>query len=497
MLRKVAGLLVALFSALVSLADAGWAQGRHALVIANSAYRHIDALPNPVKDAVVVEAFLKASGFEVTVARDLERRALVEAVETFARSLEGTSRDSSALIYFAGHGVQVDGHNYLLPVDARITREADIALQGVRLDDVMRKLDGLPSATRIVVLDACRNNPFEAASVARGLAIVSAPPGTLVAYSTSPGATAEDGRGEHSPFVLAFLKAAGKPGAPIETALKDTRVAVHAATAGRQIPWEVSSLVKPFTFVSGKAEPSRSGTEAAKDEAGWRRELEGRSAREAVEIVVREDTVVVYQVFLALFPDAPEAVRFRTILERRIEMWAWYEAVTLDTVAAYEAFLARYATSDLAVAARRLAERARQRTAFLGGAPRSLLASAPAGAAQTLAAGGVGPAAPAVRTVVREVPVVREVIKEVRVPSPPEIRTVVKEVPVVKTVVKEVPGPTRVVEKIVRVPSPPKVVTRVETKVVRVPVPCHCRGGAGSGRGGASGGGVIRGRSVR
>src|SRR5205085_5559898 len=131
--------------------------------------------------------------------------------------------------FYAGHGVQVDGENFLVPVDAHIGREADVPLQAMRLGDVMNALAAVPSKTRIVILDACRNNPFSNINktAGRGLAIVDAPNGSLVAYSTAPGAEAEDGAGANSPFTAAFTRVATERGLPIELALKRVRLAVN------------------------------------------------------------------------------------------------------------------------------------------------------------------------------------------------------------------------------------------------------------------------------
>jgi hypothetical protein len=455
--------------ALLSLSGVAAAQNRFALVIGNSSYRAVTPLPNPVRDAQAVTAFLRTAGFEVTSALNLDQSDMRRVVRDFAARHADKDKDTVALIYFAGHGVQVDGENYLLPVDADIAREADVALEGVRFADIMNHLDRIRSATRIVILDACRNNPFADGNAARGLAIVNAPAGSLVAYSTSPGATAEDGSGANSPFAAALLESAKTPGAPIEATLKNVRLAVHKVTDGRQIPWEVSSLVEPFSFfpgaAAGKVEPARE-----KSAEAWRKELQSASPEQAVEIVLREDRVVVYREFVTLFPQSPLLAHLRSIMERRLEMWDWFEAVSLDQGAGYEAFLKRYPNSDLAVSARRLTERALLRSAMASASPGELGISAQA-------------AAPQVRTVIKEVrvpspPEIRTVVKEVRVPSPPEIRTVVKEVPVVKTVVKEVPV-VKTVTKVVRVPSPP--VVRTVTKVVRVPTPCRCTQPGGRG----------------
>ena len=166
--------------------------------------------------------------------------------------------DTVALVFYAGHGIQVDGENYLVPVDIDPKREADIPLQAVRLNDLLNTLNSVPNKKRIVMLDACRNNPFPAisASTGRGLAMVdtkSGAPGTFISYSTSPGAEAEDGTGRNSPYTTALLNVAREPGLAIEEVFKRVRVSVNDATQGRQVPWESSSLTTDFRFFAGPA----------------------------------------------------------------------------------------------------------------------------------------------------------------------------------------------------------------------------------------------------
>ncbi len=397
-----------------------------------------------------------------------------------------------ALIYFAGHGVQVDGENYLIPVDAKISVAEDVPLAAVRLADVMNLMSAVPSKTRIVILDACRNDPFKdiAKSTGRGLAIVNAPEGSIVAYSTSPGAVAEDGSGNNSPFTAAFIEAAKVPGAEIGTVFQNARLAVHQSTEGRQTPWEITALTEPFAFFPGDAAPKELQPE--KSEGEWRKDLKSRSADEAYDIVVREDNVIVYQLFLVLFPDAPFVNEITIILDRRLEMFAWFDAVRLNSVLAYEAFLARYPKSDLAPTAKRLKDRARSLADQANAMPDSVRI------AET----------PEIKTVIKEVPVEKlvtkevikevpvEVIKEVKVPfevvkevKVPVEKIVIREVPVekivVKEVIKEVRVPVeRVVIKEVKVP-----VEKIVIKEVKVPVriPCNC-GGGGGGDGGDGGG---------
>ena len=476
MLKRIGFALLAL-AALVGTSAGALAEGRFALVLGNSKYQAVPALPNPVRDAESVTDLLSTAGFEVSLALDFGRSDMHRAVRDFATKVAEKGKDTVVLVYFAGHGLQIDGENYLLPVDAKIERESDVALEALRLTDVMNMLDTIPSKARIVILDACRNNPFEDIKdkTGRGLAIVNAPAGTVVAYSTSPGTQAEDGSGANSPFTSALVDAAKQKGAAIETVFQNVRLAVHKATDGRQTPWEVTALTEPFAFFpgkgGGKAEPS-----PKKSEAVWREELRSYAPKQAYDVAVREDNVIVYQIFVSLYPESTFARELRLIIERRLEMLAWFDAMTLNSAAAFEAFLARYPRSDLAKTAKRLLERARTRALMANTSPGAL---------------GLTPK-PEIRTVVREVrvPVEKEVIRRVEVPVVKEV-VKIKEVRVpvvkIKEVIKrvEVPGPVRIKEvvktvrvpgpvrtKIVRVPGP----VRVRTKTIRVPVrvPCNC-----------------------
>src|SRR5678816_3750441 len=186
-------------------AQSAFAENRLALVIGQSAYRSVPVLPNPANDARAVTQLLTDSGFEVSTASDLSQNQIREAVSAFAGKVEAKGADTVALVFYAGHGLQIDGENYLVPVDVDPKREADIPIQAVRLNDVLNTLTSVPSRMRIVLLDACRNNPFPELSktAGHGLAIVDArigAPGTFVSFSTSPGAEAEDGSGANSPY---------------------------------------------------------------------------------------------------------------------------------------------------------------------------------------------------------------------------------------------------------------------------------------------------------
>jgi len=363
---------------LLSWSQAACAENRIALVVGNSAYQSVTALPNPANDAKAMAEMLTAAGFEVVAAPDLTQSDMRQAIGDFAAKVAGKGQDTVALVFYAGHGLQVDGENFLVPIDARIQREGDVPLQALRLVDLMNTLASTPSKTRIVVLDACRNNPFSEINktTGRGLAIVDAPVGSIVSYSTSPGAEAEDGGGANSPFTSALLAVARQPGLPIEQALKQVRTSVNQATEGRQVPWESSSLTTDFFFFPGQGGPAprtpQGGTAPGTGLGGtravpksvdvWRKQLLSLKPQEAYEIVIRDDTIEGYEAFLALYGVPPFATRVRSLVERRKEMVAWYTAVTVNTVVSFQAFLASYPNSDLAATARRLLERARNRS---------------------------------------------------------------------------------------------------------------------------------------
>src|SRR5262249_2699333 len=186
---------------------------------------------------------------------------------------------------------------------------------------------------------------------------------------TAPGTEALDGDGYNSPFTTALLKIGPEPGLPIEQALKRVRLEVNDSTRRQQTPWESSSLTTEFSFFpNSTARPSTNALQpaAAHGEArsveSWQKELKGRSPRDAYDIVIREDKVEAYQAYLALYPSQSLAPTVRTLVDRRLQMVAWYEAVTINTVAGYQNFLASYPEPALAGTATRLIERARSRS---------------------------------------------------------------------------------------------------------------------------------------
>ncbi|MDQ8726693.1 caspase family protein [Bradyrhizobium sp. LHD-71] len=376
MLRHFKAAAVASLFAIIACNPA-FAENRLALVIGNSAYRTVSPLPNAESDAKRMGELLGSAGFEVMNTPDLSQDDLRKTIAEFAGKLAASGPDTVALVFYAGHGIQVDGENFLVPVDIDPKREADIPLQAVRLNDLLNTLNSVPNKMRIVMLDACRNNPFPTISqtTGRGLAMVdtrSGAPGTFISYSTSPGAEAEDGTGANSPYTTALLNVARERGLPIEEAFKRVRVAVNDATQGRQVPWESSSLTSDFRFFAGDhpTQPdgqAASGTTPAKASSArstddWRRELQGKDPEVAYRLVIAEDSIEGYEAFVVVFPQSPHAVRTRHLADRRKEMIAWNTAVIVNAAASYRSFVVSYPGSDLAPTARKLEDRVRNRS---------------------------------------------------------------------------------------------------------------------------------------
>jgi uncharacterized caspase-like protein len=232
------------FTAILSPAQSGT---RLALVLGNAKYEAVTALDNPANDAADLARALRRIGFEVIEQRDASREMMAKAVRDFSERL----RDADvALFFYAGHGLQMNGKNYLLPVDARIETAADVRFNTINLGDIQQEMEGNGRAN-IIILDACRNNPFvEKLSrggrgvTTRGLGRIDATgKGSLIVYSTQPNNVALDGSGRNSPFTEALLKHVGTPGLEVRQMISKVRGDVLEVTDQRQRPWDSSSLV--------------------------------------------------------------------------------------------------------------------------------------------------------------------------------------------------------------------------------------------------------------
>ena len=229
---------------------------RVALVIGNSKYRYANPLPNPANDAADISQVLRKLGFDVIEGRDLDRRGMEDRICAFGRKLEAGA--DLALLFYAGHGMQVGGRNYLIPVDAKLERSGDLTLDTIELGQILAQMEA-EKRVNLVFLDACRDNPLarsfarslgtRSASVGSGLAPVQSAIGTLIAYATQPDNVALDGDGRNSPFTTALLKYIATPKLEIGSIMKRVRADVIATTREKQVPWDHSSLVGDVILV--------------------------------------------------------------------------------------------------------------------------------------------------------------------------------------------------------------------------------------------------------
>ncbi len=253
----IRALLAAAFLTAAGASDVA-SQRRVALVIGNSAYKHSATLPNAKNDAIDIGGVLRRLDFEVVEGHDLDKASMDRTIRNFAEKLAGSQL---ALFFYAGHGLQVGGANYLIPIDAQLNSGAALDFETVRLDLVQRTMER-ESATNIVVVDACRDNPLarnlaralgtRSTSVGKGLAAMESGEGTLISFSTQPGNVALDGKGRNSPFAAALVKHLPTPGEDLPTILISVRNDVMAATERRQVPWEHSALTARVYFTPPK-----------------------------------------------------------------------------------------------------------------------------------------------------------------------------------------------------------------------------------------------------
>ena len=243
---------------LVQTRGSGATARRLALVMGNGAYTNAPPLKNPPNDARDMAANLKTLGFDVSSGVNVSQREMKRLIREFGQKLKA---GGNGLFYYAGHGVQARGRNYIIPVDADIQSEADVEDSGVDVGLVLNYMDDAQNGLNIVILDACRNNPFSRSfrSAGEGLAQVDAPTGTLIAYATAPGRVAADGAGENGLYTSELLKAMRQPGLTATDMFMQVRAEVMKRTGNKQVPWEASSLVGSFYFSGGATTGLTSG----------------------------------------------------------------------------------------------------------------------------------------------------------------------------------------------------------------------------------------------
>jgi hypothetical protein len=254
-MRRI-GFFLLLFPLLMDAASPALAENRVALVVGNASYRNVPSLANSASDARLMASTLKTLGFKIVgggAQIDLDKTAFDSAVRTFGSQLQGAD---VGLFYYAGHGLQVRGANYLVPVGANPKREADVDFELEDVALVLRQMEASGTRLNLVMLDACRNNPFGGRglrAIASGLAQMRAPQGTLISFATQPGNVAQDGEDGHSPYSKALAQTILQPGLGVFDAMNQVGVTVTKATGGEQQPWVSSSPIDGTFYFAGTA----------------------------------------------------------------------------------------------------------------------------------------------------------------------------------------------------------------------------------------------------
>ncbi|MDP7499802.1 MAG: caspase domain-containing protein, partial [SAR324 cluster bacterium] len=302
----------------ISRKDASAAAGsgpRSALVIGNADYESAP-LRNPVNDAREIAKTLRGLGFSVQLLEDASQKQMKRAIDRFGEQL----RDGGVgLFYYSGHGIQVSGRNYLVPLKAEIASEQDVEYESVDAGRVLAKMDAARNGMNLVILDACRNNPYARSfrSASQGLATLNAPSGTFIAYATAPGSVASDGTGRNGLYTGELVRHMNTPGLKLEEVFKRVRADVQEKSGNAQVPWDASSLTGDFFFVSPEEKP-----EPAADATLTPTPLPSSAASQflADEELWKElkdsDSPVDFEDFLAAFPESKLAPVARIKLKR-------------------------------------------------------------------------------------------------------------------------------------------------------------------------------------
>jgi uncharacterized caspase-like protein len=362
-IRKLIAMAFALIPlVLVFAPSAARAEKRLALVVGNSGYQ-VGALATPANDAGLVAQTLQAAGFDVVGARDLDQDSLRRAFRDFLEKATAAGPDTVAFIYVSGYGVQLEGENYFVPVDAKIARDADVAAEALRLSDYIRPLAALKLKASIVVLDAARANPFAKSGppLAGGLALVEPEPGVLIAFNAAPGTVAPEGQGPYGPYAQALAEMMREGGLPLAGVFDRARLRVNDTTKGAEVPWYASKVETSLVFFERASDAPPPAVSSEQTAAMRARPMRDLGAQDAYVAALERDTLQGYLDFLAAYPDDPMAARVRAIVAARREAITWRRTRVVDTPPAYWSYLRRYPEGPHAADAHR-------RLAFLAAA---------------------------------------------------------------------------------------------------------------------------------
>ncbi|MGZ3285289.1 MAG: caspase family protein, partial [Xanthobacteraceae bacterium] len=338
------------------------AETRVALVVGNAAYQ-AGALNTPANDAGLIAQTLQAAGFDVVGARDLDQDSLRRAFRDFLDKATSSGPDTVAFVYLSGYGVQLEGENYFVPIDARIARDADVTAEALRISDYTRPLAALKLKAGIVVLDLARANPFAKSGppLAGGLALAEPEPGLLLALNAAPGTVAPEGPGPYGPYAQALAEMMREGGLPLAGIFDRARLRVNDLTKGAEVPWHASKVEASLVFFERAADAPAPAVSTEQTAAIRARPIRELAAQEAYIAALERDTLEGYGEFLAAYADDPMAGRVRAIIAARREALTWRRTRVVDTPPAYWSYLRRYPQGPHAADAHR-------RLAFLAAA---------------------------------------------------------------------------------------------------------------------------------
>lgn len=319
---------------------------RIAFVIGNAAYK-AGALATTANDAGLIAQTLQAAGFDVIGARDLDHNGLSDAMRDFLSKVSAAGPDTTVFVYLAGYGLQYQGDNYFLPVDADIANATDLPIQALRVSDFTRSLASMQNHGSIVVLDAARSYPFPqsasqsgAPELAGGLALVDPDANQLIAFNAAPGTVAPQEAGPYGSYAHGLAEMIRAGGLPLGDVFDRTRLRVSDLTKGAEIAWDASKFTAPFTFLDRAADAPAPVAES--DAAIRSKPIREFDEKDAYFAALDRDTLSGYEDFLAAYPNDAMARRVRAIVAARREAITWRETWRADTPEAYWSYLRRY-----------------------------------------------------------------------------------------------------------------------------------------------------------
>lgn len=342
MIRRIVLLALgamALACAGMATAAAQQTEPRIAFVVGNGAYA-ARPIPTALNDAGLVAEALRSIGFEVVEGADLNQPDLLRSFREFLGKVQAAGPDTLAFVYFSGLAVAFEGDNFLLGVDAQLGRDSDIAIQGVRLSDLLRPLADTQARAKVMMIDAARELPFLLSGRAPGLEAVEPPPGMLIAFSSAPGTIAPDRPGDYGAYATAIAEMLRAPGTDLDVAFTHIRSRTHLATEGQQTPWHLSAIGEQIELVPPEA--AQTAGIVAPPPPRQARPMREIDPDDAYSLAIEMDTLDGYVDFVEAYPRHPYATRIWTVIRARREALSWMRAWQHNTPQSYWTYLRRY-----------------------------------------------------------------------------------------------------------------------------------------------------------